>query len=67
MEAAHDGSWTQTADGMRVAPSPIRIDGQRLPLRNSPPRFGGDADDILTEAGLTSEEIAALRAKGAIG
>jgi len=67
MEAAHDGSWTQTADGMRIAPAPIRIDGERLPLRNPPPRFGGDADEILTEAGLSSEEIEALRAEGAIG
>jgi len=67
MEAAHDGSWTQAADGMRLAPAPIRIDGGRLPLRIAPPRFGGDADAILTEAGLTPQEIAALRAEGAIG
>ena len=33
MEAAHDGAWTQSGDGMRLAPPPIRIDGQRLPLR----------------------------------
>ena len=67
MEAAHDGSWTQTAEGMRLAPAPIRIDGERLPLRSAPPRFGGDADEVLTEAGLTPTEIAALRAEGAIG
>jgi crotonobetainyl-CoA:carnitine CoA-transferase CaiB-like acyl-CoA transferase len=52
---------------MRLAPAPIRIDGGRLPLRIAPPRFGGDADAILTEAGLTPQEIAALRAEGAIG
>ena len=67
MEAAHDDSWTQTAEGMRLAPSPIRIDGERLPLRNAPPRFSGDADQILADAGLTPEEIAVLRADGAIG
>lgn len=67
MDAAHEGSWTDVADGMRLAPAPIRIDGKRLTLRRAPPRIGGDADEILTEAGLTPEEIAALRAEGAIG
>jgi crotonobetainyl-CoA:carnitine CoA-transferase CaiB-like acyl-CoA transferase len=67
MEAAHDGAWTQTADGMRLAPDPIRVDGQRLPLRAAPPRLGEHTDEILREAGLSPEEIAALRAAGAIG
>jgi crotonobetainyl-CoA:carnitine CoA-transferase CaiB-like acyl-CoA transferase len=67
MEAAHDGQWTQAADGLRLAPSPIRVDGARLPLRAAPPRFAGDTDEVLTEAGLTRAEIAALRATGAIG
>lgn len=67
MEAAHDGAWTQTADGMRLAPDPIRIDGRRLPLRVAPPRFGGETDAILVEAGLSPDEIAALRAGGVIG
>ena len=67
MEAAHDGAWTQTADGMRLAPAPIRIDGERLPLRMAPPRFGAETDEILREAGLDSDEIAALRATGVIG
>ncbi len=66
MEAAHDGAWTQTADGMRLAPDPIRVDGQRLPLREAPPRLGEHTDAILGEAGLSHEEIAALRAAGAI-
>ncbi len=67
MEAVHDGEWTQAADGMRLAPGPIRIDGQRLPLRAAPPRLGGETDEILGECGLSSDEIAALRAEGAIG
>ena len=52
MEAAHDGAWVQEAAGMRLAPSPIRVDGHRLPLRAPPPPFGGDTDEILIEAGL---------------
>jgi crotonobetainyl-CoA:carnitine CoA-transferase CaiB-like acyl-CoA transferase len=67
MEAAHDGAWTQTVDGVRLAPTPLRMDGQRLPLRNPPPRFGGQTDEVLREAGLDAGEIARLRAEGAIG
>jgi glutaryl-CoA transferase len=66
MEEAHDGAWTQTAERMRLAPDPIRIDGERLPLRAAPPRFGEQTDEILHEAGLDEAEIAALRAQGAL-
>jgi crotonobetainyl-CoA:carnitine CoA-transferase CaiB-like acyl-CoA transferase len=66
MQAAHDGSWTQTADGIRLAPDPIRIDGLRLPLRAAPPRLGEHTDEILGEAGLSLEEIGALRAAGVV-
>jgi len=67
MEAAHDGEWSQARDGMRLAPATIRIDGQRLPLRATPPRLGADTDGILQEAGLDAGEIAALRAAEVIG
>jgi crotonobetainyl-CoA:carnitine CoA-transferase CaiB-like acyl-CoA transferase len=67
MEAAHDGAWTQSAEGMRLAPDPIRVDGKRLPLRAAPPRLGDGTDEILQLAGLSASEIAALRAQGAIG
>jgi crotonobetainyl-CoA:carnitine CoA-transferase CaiB-like acyl-CoA transferase len=67
MEAAHDGAWTQAADGMRLAPDPIRVDGERLPLRVAPPRLGEQTDAILREAGVSTEEIASLRLAGVIG
>jgi len=67
MEAAHKGAWIQEADGMRLAPAPIRVDGRRLPLRTPPPPFGGHTDEILSEAGLDAGEIAALRAAEVIG
>ena len=67
MEAAHDGAWTQAADGMRLAPDPIRVDGQRLPLRLAPPRLGEQTDAILHEAGVSAAEIESLRLAGVIG
>ena len=66
MQAAHAGSWTQVADGIRLAPDPIRIDGGRLPLRAAPPRPGQHTDAILGEAGVGPDEVAALRAAGVV-
>lgn len=66
MQAAHQGSWTQVADGMRLAPDPIRIDGQRLAVRVAPPRLGEHTDAILAEAGLLPDEVESLRAAGAV-
>ena len=67
MEAADDGAWIQEADGIRLAPASIRIDGERLPLRSPPPALGADTDEVLREAGLEADEIAALRAAEVIG
>jgi crotonobetainyl-CoA:carnitine CoA-transferase CaiB-like acyl-CoA transferase len=66
MEAAHHGSWTQALDGIRLPPDPIRVDGERLPLRLPPPRLGEHTEAVLAEAGFDSDEIAGLRAAGAI-
>ncbi|MDP9249824.1 MAG: CoA transferase [Chloroflexota bacterium] len=61
MEAAHGGRWLEVADGIRLPPNPIRIDGARLPLVSAPPRLGEQTDEVLLEAGLGREEIADLR------
>jgi len=66
MEAAHGGHWLQVADGIRLAPDPIRIDGERLPLLSAPPRLGEHTDEVLLEAGLSAAEIADLRSHGAV-
>ena len=63
MEGAHDGGWVQRVGEMRLAPDPIRLDGDSLPLRAAPPRLGEHTDQVLAELGLTGKEIADLRAQ----
>jgi crotonobetainyl-CoA:carnitine CoA-transferase CaiB-like acyl-CoA transferase len=49
-----------------VLANPIKLDGTRLPSRPAP-ALGEHTDELLREAGLTLEEIAALKASGAAG
>jgi crotonobetainyl-CoA:carnitine CoA-transferase CaiB-like acyl-CoA transferase len=66
MEAAHPDGWVQERDGVKLPPSPIRVDSDRLPLRLAPPRLGEHTDEVLEEAGLAADEIGRLRADGVI-
>jgi crotonobetainyl-CoA:carnitine CoA-transferase CaiB-like acyl-CoA transferase len=47
LERAHGGSWLEEADGIRLAPGPIRVDGERTPVRLPPPRLGEHTDEVL--------------------
>jgi len=60
MQTAHGGAWVQEAGPVRLAPDPIRLDGE------SPPLLGEHTDEVLTEIGLAKEEIAQLRSDGVI-
>ncbi len=46
---------------------PFQIDGAYLPLGDAPPTLGQHTDEILTELGLTSDEIAQLHEQGITG
>jgi crotonobetainyl-CoA:carnitine CoA-transferase CaiB-like acyl-CoA transferase len=67
MEAAHPGGWIQERGGVRLAPDPILIDGERLRLRREPPRLGEHTVEVLSEIGLDDAEIASLRRGNVIG
>jgi len=41
--------WVQELDGVRLAPGPLRVDGELTPLRRPPPRLGEHMDEVLAE------------------
>ena len=47
MERLHPGGWLQEADGMRLAPSPIRLEGSTTPVRRPPPLLGEHTAEVL--------------------
>jgi crotonobetainyl-CoA:carnitine CoA-transferase CaiB-like acyl-CoA transferase len=50
----------------KAALLPFTMNGQRLGVREQPPRQGEDTDALLSGLGLTAGEVAELRAKGAV-
>lgn len=45
---------------------PITMDGERLPVRLQPPRFGAHTDELLAGLGYKGDEVAALRAQAVV-
>jgi crotonobetainyl-CoA:carnitine CoA-transferase CaiB-like acyl-CoA transferase len=45
---------------------PITMDGERLPVRLQPPRFGAHTDELLRGLGYRGEEIESLRAQAVV-
>jgi crotonobetainyl-CoA:carnitine CoA-transferase CaiB-like acyl-CoA transferase len=66
MESAHSGSWLQAAGEMRLAPSPVRLEGASPPLRLRPPRLGEHTNELLEAAGLSPAEVEGLRSAGVV-
>jgi crotonobetainyl-CoA:carnitine CoA-transferase CaiB-like acyl-CoA transferase len=48
IEAMGEG-WIQEVDGIRLAPGPIRVEGELAAVRQPPPRLGEHTDEVLTE------------------
>lgn len=49
MERAHPAGWVTAVDGVRLPPSPIRLDGGTPPPRRPPPLLGEHTAEILAE------------------
>jgi len=50
-----------------VVRTPINIEGHAPGIRRGVPGLGEHAEEILAEAGLSADEIAALRSKNVLG
>lgn len=55
------------AGHMRYTRPPIVFEGTPSSIRHHAPQLGGDTDELLTEIGISADEIAKLREKGAVG
>ena len=56
-----------TLGTLRTLGSPIKLSATPPDVRRRAPRLGEHTEDVLSAAGLSDEEIAALRQSGAIG
>jgi crotonobetainyl-CoA:carnitine CoA-transferase CaiB-like acyl-CoA transferase len=50
-----------------IVSTPVNIEGLETAVRRDVPDLGEHTREILAEAGLSADEIEALRAKGVIG
>jgi crotonobetainyl-CoA:carnitine CoA-transferase CaiB-like acyl-CoA transferase len=51
LERSHPDGWVVEIDGVRLPPSPIRVDGATTSIRLPPPRLGEHTAEILAEVG----------------
>jgi crotonobetainyl-CoA:carnitine CoA-transferase CaiB-like acyl-CoA transferase len=54
------------SDTLRLVASPLKLSETPVRYRRAPPLLGEHTDEVLIEAGLTTDEIAGLRRQGAI-
>jgi crotonobetainyl-CoA:carnitine CoA-transferase CaiB-like acyl-CoA transferase len=52
---------------MRGVAAPLRIDGERLAMREPPPALGQHSESVLRELGYEPEQIARWREQGVVG
>ena len=69
-QVAANGSITTFEDPragkMRLARNPAKFDREPLPIRRHAPSLGEHTDEVLRELGRTPDDVAKLRASGAI-
>jgi crotonobetainyl-CoA:carnitine CoA-transferase CaiB-like acyl-CoA transferase len=53
--------------GTPLVGSPVRIDGERADSDLPPPALGEHTADVLQDLGISSDELARLRAGGIVG
>ncbi len=56
----------QTGDSAKLPAIPLEFGGERMGLRRDVPEEGVDADAVLTEMGLSQDQVASLREQGII-
>lgn len=64
--AMETGLIADGGDGVLTVGSPIQIGGARTPAGTPAPRLGQHTDEVLTELGVTTEQMASLRASGVV-
>jgi crotonobetainyl-CoA:carnitine CoA-transferase CaiB-like acyl-CoA transferase len=42
-------AWVEEVDGIRLAPTPFRLDGIRPAVHRAPPRLGEHTEEVLAE------------------
>jgi crotonobetainyl-CoA:carnitine CoA-transferase CaiB-like acyl-CoA transferase len=57
----------RAGETVKAALLPLSMSGERLGVRQHPPQSGEHTDALLSELGMSTEAIAALRAVGAVG
>ncbi len=57
----------QELGGVETVAPPLQVDGERVAHRSAPPLLGEHSREVLTEAGYSEEEIAALAEAGVTG
>jgi formyl-CoA transferase/CoA:oxalate CoA-transferase len=55
MEEAHTGGWVEEVEGIRLAPSPFKLDGRRARIRRPPPKLGEHTAEVLAELNALKE------------
>ena len=63
---AQHRAMVRTIGGVPLVGSPVRIDGERCDSELPPPALGEHTDDVLSELGVSGDELERLKAGGVV-